>query len=292
MGIKDRLLKRFQKKATEAEAVESQDGGDRIAREEIATGASQSELAEKEPASQEETILKRARRRFEKELADLEMPNLQAKLKEIDRKKIMDVFRRFQSEAKLEDVQKIDKELPGMNRGPIKEIWPKIQTLAKTIRDPNTARTSKILAIAALVYLISPWDAMPDLIPVVGLIDDVAVIAAVVSTLTYELKQNKDSFPSSEAPPLEELPPAPKPVPRNAPRNSQDISANNVKSDIPRIPLISPMLESISHQFLETSQKEADIQIKKYNRIVRITLIGSILAAILTITVKYILSNL
>lgn len=284
MGIKDKLLKRFQKKATEAEAAESQDKGDRTAREEIATGASQPELAEKEPASQEETILKRARRRFEKELADLEMPNLQAKFKEIDRRKIMDVFRRFQTEAKLEDVQKIDKELPGMNRGPIKEIWPKIQTLAKTIRDPNTARTSKILAIAALVYLISPWDAMPDLIPVVGLIDDVAVIAAVVSTLTYELKQNKDSFPSAEAPPLEELPPAP--------RNSQDISANNVKSNIPRIPLISPMLESISHQFLETSQKEADIQIKKYNRIVRITLIGSILAALLTIAVKYILSNL
>lgn len=284
MGIKDKLLKRFQKKATDAEAAESQDKGDRIALEKIATGASQPELAEKDPASQEETILKRARRRFEKELADLEMPNLQAKFKEIDRRKIMDVFRRFQTEAKLEDVQKIDKELPGMNRGPIKEIWPKIQTLAKTIRDPNTARTSKILAIAALVYLISPWDAMPDLIPVVGLIDDVAVIAAVVSTLTYELKQNKDSFPSAEAPPLEELPPAP--------RNSQDISANTVKSDIPRIPLISPMLESISHQFLETSQKEADIQIKKYNRIVRITLIGSILAALLTIAVKYILSNL
>lgn len=301
MGIKDRLLGRFPKKATEAEVPQIQDNSDGKARQKIVRGVRrwfqkppsepelpEPEVAENERISQEETILQRARRRFEKELADLEMPNLKAKFRGLDRRRILQVFRRFQTEAKLEDIQEIDEKLPGMNRGPIKEIWPKIQTLAKTIRDPNTARTSKILAIAALVYLVSPWDAVPDLIPVAGLIDDVAVIAAVVSTLTYELKQDRDSLPSAEAPPLGDLPPTPKP----AQSNSQEISLKSVKSDRPRIPLISPLLESVSHQFLETSQKEADIQITKYNRIVRITLIGSILAALLTIAVKYILSHL
>ncbi len=66
------------------------------------------------------------------------------------------------------DIQKITEKLPSMNRGPIKEIWPKIQSLFQMVLDPKAAWTSKALAIGSLLYLVSPFDAIPDVIPVLG----------------------------------------------------------------------------------------------------------------------------
>ena len=45
--------------------------------------------------------------------------------------------------------------------------------------DPVLPRTAKLALAAALVYLVSPWDLIPDFIPVVGYLDD-ALVAAVV----------------------------------------------------------------------------------------------------------------
>jgi uncharacterized membrane protein YkvA (DUF1232 family) len=44
-----------------------------------------------------------------------------------------------------------------------------------------------VAAVAALAYVISPVDAVPDFIPVVGLLDDASVIAFVVSQIHHEL---------------------------------------------------------------------------------------------------------
>lgn len=46
------------------------------------------------------------------------------------------------------------------------------------LRSPATPAISKVVAILALVYLISPIDLVPDAIPVLGWIDDGVVIAA------------------------------------------------------------------------------------------------------------------
>lgn len=39
------------------------------------------------------------------------------------------------------------------------------------------AKTPKLLAVIALAYLISPIDLIPDFIPVIGLLDDIGVVA-------------------------------------------------------------------------------------------------------------------
>lgn len=171
--------------------------------------------------------------------------NLESKIEKVDRslaegliahKKIVSIFRSMAMNAKPENIEKIARKLPKMNRGAIKRIWSQVQSLLVTIRDPNIAWKSKAIAIAALVYLVSPFDAIPDVIPGIGLTDDVALIIAVVSSLTYEL---------------------------------------------------SNYVEKSANKGVEVAGELADIQIKKYNKIVRIGLIGSILAGIIAILVQF-----
>lgn len=49
--------------------------------------------------------------------------------------------------------------------------------------DPKTPLGAKIIAFAALAYLILPLDAIPDIIPIGGYADDIAAIIAAVGSL-------------------------------------------------------------------------------------------------------------
>ena len=76
-----------------------------------------------------------------------------------------------------------------MKKGPIKKVWDEVQLLWKLIKDPNAAWGAKAAAIGALIYLISTVDAVPDVIPGVGLLDDVAIILFVCKKLADALKK-------------------------------------------------------------------------------------------------------
>ena len=62
-------------------------------------------------------------------------------------------------------------------------------TLLSFVADPRKGWGSKAMAIAALVYLISPIDAVPDFIPVLGLLDDAGVILATVASLAEDIER-------------------------------------------------------------------------------------------------------
>ncbi|GAB4279830.1 MAG: hypothetical protein Fur0025_07350 [Oscillatoriaceae cyanobacterium] len=181
------------------------------------------------------------RNRLQGETATPEMPEVAAHINTGNRDRILALLRRFQQEAKPEDIAKIDNNIERMRRGAIEQVWPKIQALVKMIRDPKAAWASKTLAIAALIYLISPLDAVPDIIPVLGLADDAAVIIAVFTTLAYQLDKYLGNYAQTAVTAAEEV---------------------------------------------------ADIQIKKYNQIIKISLIGSIGAAILAIIFKLIYNQI
>ncbi len=51
--------------------------------------------------------------------------------------------------------------------------------MARLVADPVLPRTAKIALAAAAVYLLSPFDLIPDFIPLVGYLDD-ALLAAVL----------------------------------------------------------------------------------------------------------------
>lgn len=51
------------------------------------------------------------------------------------------------------------------------------------LRDPGTPGWAKASIVSALGYLICPIDAIPDILPGVGLTDDLAVLAALLGLL-------------------------------------------------------------------------------------------------------------
>lgn len=53
--------------------------------------------------------------------------------------------------------------------------------------DENTPKRSRTIALAALAYFIFPLDAIPDMIPIVGYTDDMAMIAGSIGSLAVHL---------------------------------------------------------------------------------------------------------
>lgn len=58
-----------------------------------------------------------------------------------------------------------------------------VRLVARLAADPVLPRSVKLALAAALVYLLSPLDVLPDFVPVVGYLDDVAIVAVVVDGL-------------------------------------------------------------------------------------------------------------
>ena len=81
--------------------------------------------------------------------------------------------------------------LAAMTGKKLAEVWDKVMQLYRFIKDPNAPWAGKAIAIGALIYMISPIDAVPDITPIIGLLDDVAVITAAVTKLASELKRYK-----------------------------------------------------------------------------------------------------
>lgn len=74
--------------------------------------------------------------------------------------------------------------------GPLLLLWSRFKSEARMVwamlRDPAAPFVSKALAVAALVYLVFPVDFVSDLVPLVGWIDDGAVLVALL-WLAYRL---------------------------------------------------------------------------------------------------------
>ncbi|MBM3300547.1 MAG: DUF1232 domain-containing protein [Deltaproteobacteria bacterium] len=57
---------------------------------------------------------------------------------------------------------------------------------------PECSTTEKIIIVAALLYLISPIDAIPDFLPIVGWLDDIAIATAVLAYLSAKASDITD----------------------------------------------------------------------------------------------------
>lgn len=72
------------------------------------------------------------------------------------------------------------------------------------VRDPKVPARSKWLPWIALVYLLSPIDIIPDLIPLFGQADDITVIITLlwlaisaISTDTYKEHEKRKKYPNA-----------------------------------------------------------------------------------------------
>lgn len=48
-------------------------------------------------------------------------------------------------------------------------------------RSPQTPLYVKLLLAGGLVYILSPWDIIPEWVPVVGILDDIALAALLIA---------------------------------------------------------------------------------------------------------------
>lgn len=62
-----------------------------------------------------------------------------------------------------------------------------IFALVRYMRDPLVSWHRKAIVVGALIYFISPIDAIPDITPLIGYLDDLGVITAVLKFLGHEL---------------------------------------------------------------------------------------------------------
>jgi uncharacterized membrane protein YkvA (DUF1232 family) len=78
------------------------------------------------------------------------------------------------------------------------EAWETLQTLFRLIRSSMSGEytgvpsTTILAAVAVLIYFLSPIDLIPDFIPVLGLLDDVALVAWFSTTVKSELDKFHD----------------------------------------------------------------------------------------------------
>ncbi len=85
-------------------------------------------------------------------------------------------------------------------------LWTKLEKVGKKIsfakdimalfnymRDVNVSWHRKAIIVAALVYFISPIDSIPDIAPLIGYLDDLGVITALLKYLGSELIPYYDS---------------------------------------------------------------------------------------------------
>lgn len=64
-----------------------------------------------------------------------------------------------------------------------KEVIEKALQLYYALQQPGTPAWAKAVIIGALGYFISPVDAIPDVVPMIGFADDLGVLAAAIATV-------------------------------------------------------------------------------------------------------------
>lgn len=67
------------------------------------------------------------------------------------------------------------------------ELIHKAVLLYILMTDDDIAAWAKAIAVAALVYLVDPIDAIPDVIPITGYSDDLTVILAALKVLASQI---------------------------------------------------------------------------------------------------------
>ena len=58
-----------------------------------------------------------------------------------------------------------------------------IKLLGRLVKDPRVPRRSKVVIGAALAYLVSPVDLIPEFVPVIGFADDVVLVSYAINHL-------------------------------------------------------------------------------------------------------------
>ena len=87
--------------------------------------------------------------------------------------------------------QNLDKKIKA-NRRNIFKVLNHLKALKRYILDKDVKWYKKSVVVAALLYFIAPIDAIPDVAPFVGFLDDIGVIAFTIRFLGSEIQSYYD----------------------------------------------------------------------------------------------------
>lgn len=114
--------------------------------------------------------------------------------KEIDAQAALMAASAKVGDDELKDLLKKKKKLHDLaRRGPLEKLFDDISTMFSMVKDYASGAYREvpfgtIAAVAgALLYVLSPVDLIPDFIPMVGLIDDAAVVTACLSLIRIDI---------------------------------------------------------------------------------------------------------
>ena len=80
----------------------------------------------------------------------------------------------------------------------LKTILDDLQTIFRLVRAwlkgeyRDVSKKSLVVLVGALIYFLMPFDAIPDFIPVIGLTDDVAIIAMALTAAKTEVEKFRE----------------------------------------------------------------------------------------------------
>lgn len=111
-------------------------------------------------------------------------------------------FRKATAEAEsyMNDVERLRTLLLGarekinhIQRGPFAETWPYLLAMIRCIRAyhqreyRDVSSQNLLLVVAAMIYFVSPFDVIPDSVPVLGHIDDAQVVRLALESVRADL---------------------------------------------------------------------------------------------------------
>lgn len=115
----------------------------------------------------------------------------------LNRKAIEQAFQAALERARTIDLGKVIRRSPVLRRlvrGPLADLAEDVTTLIAMVRDyasgeyRDVPEKTILTATAALIYILNPFDLIPDLVPGLGLVDDAAVLTMVVKAIQSDVQ--------------------------------------------------------------------------------------------------------
>lgn len=91
--------------------------------------------------------------------------------------------------------QEAAKQAKSLPKEPFKDTWPYLQTMLRLIRAyhrgdyRSVPESTLVVIVAAIIYIVSPLDVIPDAIPAIGFLDDATILALALQRTRRDLDE-------------------------------------------------------------------------------------------------------